>query len=46
MRFEDTPAYGGVFFTRATDEAPYDAFHVIVASRDDCALLSSSAVRA
>jgi hypothetical protein len=46
LRFEQTPAYAGVYFVPAGDGVDVDTYQVVVASRSDCSVLSSSAVRA
>jgi hypothetical protein len=46
LRFEGTPAYAGVYFTPADGGTDVDTFQVVVASRQDCTVLSSAVVRA
>jgi hypothetical protein len=50
LRFQKTPAYGGVFFVPGGTETEvgtfeFDVLEVVVASRADCTLLSASPVR-
>ncbi len=50
LRFEKTPAYGGVYFVPGGTETEFgtfefDVLQVVVASRADCTLLSAAPVR-
>ena len=50
LRYQKTPAYGGVFFVPGGTETEFgtfefDVLEVVVASRVDCTLLSASPVR-
>ena len=50
LRFEKTPAYGGVYFVAGGTETEFgtfefDVLQVVVASRADCTLLSAAPVR-